>query len=440
MSLCRADDRSLHELAPGVYFRGAAQRMSAAHWQITNATLVSPDRVEKASGALVSDGRISRLLGPGEEEAGLLNINLHGLALSAAFINAHDSLLATYLPFNGAGRPYLNWLAFDNELKSSPLFKERMLLDVADLYALGAYRNLLNGATTVVDHIPAFVRAPFVERLPVSLLGDFGISHSICSYSLGWGEGPRREHERATRDNLPYITHIAEGTDPESRQSLARLEDFGALSDRTVLLQGIGLSETDLDRIALAGASLVWAPASNLHLYGRTLAAEKALDRGIAVLLGSDAAMYGSPGLLADLRAAAAYFQNTAGRALDGRMLLDMITREAARALRLDDRGSIAPGLRADLAAWRGKYPNDPYRSLVELEPHEIYLVVRDGMPVYGEESLERAFTSLGLLFDRITVRGTRKIVLKGLKEVLERAEKTLGRRPEFSFLPADSW
>lgn len=412
--------------------------MASQRWQITNGTLVEYDGIRRASGFVFGDGRLEKLLPPGEEESGLLSINLHGLFVFPGWINGHDSLLASYRAFKGERAPYLNWLAWDTELKSSALFKERMFLSVEDLYALGAYRNLISGVTTVVDHIPAFVRKPFIGKLPVDLLADYGISHSICSYDLGWGEGPRREYERAAKQNLAYITHIAEGFDPESRQSLSRLDDAGALGDRSVLVHGLSLSEDDLQRIASAGATLVWCPGANLHIYGKTAPIERALQLGVNVVLGSDAAMYGSPNLLADIRAAFAYLQKHSSTEVDPAQILAMVTHNAARAFRLSDRGSLRAGARADLVILRGKNPGDPLGSLVSAEPEEIFLVVRSGVPVYGDESLERAFTEQGLVFDRIVVRGHRKLVARGLLSLLERVEKTLGQSASFPFLPVE--
>lgn len=259
----------------------------AIDWQITNATVILPGDLRKTAGVVLADGRVRRRLGPAEADPDLLNLNLHGLFLFPGLINGHDSLLASYHPLD-VKTPYTNWLAYDNELKSSAIFRERMLVDIRELYWLGAYRNLMSGATTVVDHIPHFVRRPFQNEMPVYLLEDFGISHSICSYSLEWGEGVRAEYERAAELDLPYIIHIAEGFDPESKKSLRRLEESGGLGEHTVLVHGLSLSGADLDRIAAAGASLVWCPTSTRRLYDARPPIREALERGINLVLGTD--------------------------------------------------------------------------------------------------------------------------------------------------------
>ncbi len=404
-------------------------------WQITNATIVSgdpADEVRRTSGLRVQGRHIEAVMDAGEELDDLLTLNLHGLAVFPGLINSHDSLLATYHAYTPEDRPCLNWLAFDNQLKASALFKERMLLGSADLYLLGAYRNLVAGTTAVVDHIPHFVRRPLTEQTPIALLDDFGISHSICSYSLGWGDGARREYERAAENDLPYIVHIAEGFDAESAGSLAQLDAEGGLGEHTVLVHGLALSDQDLNRIAEVGASLVWCPVSNLKIYDRTMPVRKALERGINVCLGSDAAMYGSANLLADLAAAAQHLEQHGG--FDGAQLSAMVSTNPARAFRWKDRGHLRQGGLADFFVLRGKDPVDPHRSLTHAELSEVYLVVRNGRPVYGDESLEKVFTEAGVIFDRLSIGGQSKIMEAGLKKLLESIRSVTGRSDDFHF------
>ncbi|MEQ9364856.1 MAG: amidohydrolase family protein, partial [Leptospirales bacterium] len=244
---------------------------------------------------------------------------------------------------------------------------------------------------------------------------------------------PRAEYEKAAAANLPYITHIAEGFDPESKTSLKRLEKEGALGEHSVLVHGLSLSLQDLDLIARRGASLVWCPVSNQALYEATLPIAEALKRDINVCLGSDAAMFGSTNLLADLKVAG---ETVAAAGFGLETVLDMVSKNAARALRLNATGALADGMAADFVVLKGKYPRDPHRSLIEANLSEIYLVVRDGEPLYGEELFEKVFTEMGLLFDRISVGGSRKIITTGTKKLLESIRAAVGRSDDFYFLP----
>jgi len=410
--------------------------MNTPDWQITNTTLMLPDSVRKLSGCIISNGMTNRILESTESEDNMITLNLHGFHMFPGLINGHDTLMATYHDFPGKNKPYLNWLAFDNELKASDLFKERMLLDIEQLYMLGAYRNILGGTTTVVDHIPQFVRNPFQKKLPVHLLENFGISHSICSYSLNWGDGIRKEYEQSVNNNLPYITHIAEGFDPESKNSLKRLSEYNALSEHTVLVHGLGLSDEDFELMAESGSHMVWCPSSNQYLYDNTARIKEILDRDINVCLGTDFAMTGSINILEELKYARKYYQEQYNEPLSNQVLYNMVTRNPSRALRIPERGRISSGNPADFLVLKVKYPDDPYRSLIEAEMHEIYLITENGIPVFGETGLEIIFNELDIAFENIIINGTHKLIIKGLKELLENIWAATSNYDEFKFLP----
>jgi len=398
-----------------------------ATWQITNGRLFLPEGERKLSGLVISGGRIDEVIGPDETRTDLITLNLHGLCVYPGLINSHDSLFATYTAVKGENWPHLNWLSFDVDLKRSPLFRERMLLDPATLYELGAWKNLSSGATSVVDHIPAFVRSPFLGHLSVSLLPDFGISHSICSYSLGWGDGMQEEHARARDNGLPYITHIAEGFDPESQLSLRVLDRAGCLSEFTVLVHGVSLTQDDLDRVAETGASFVWCPSANLAVYNKTVQIAQFLERGIPVCLGTDAAVTGSTGLIQEIDTARRVFREQTGEELSGEQILDMTATSPGKAFRWENKGTLRPESDADLLILD--------KPLEEAGLADIHLVVVGGSPAYGSADLEPLFVSLGVEIERITVAGREKIVQKGVKKLRETVQKATGR-DSFAFIP----
>lgn len=397
-------------------------------WQITNAEVFQGDGFIPMAGLHFEGNRIAEVLQDGDERDEILSLNLHGLAVLPALINGHDSLLASYLPYRGRGFPHMNWLSWDNEVKSSQEFQDRMLLDVEDLYRIGAYRNLMHGSTLVVDHIPEFVRKPFQDRLPVSLLPDFGIAHSVSSYSLSWGEGISREYQRARKSGLPFIVHIAEGFDPESRNSLRVLDEYGALGPETVLVHGLSLSESDLDRIAESGATLVWCPVSNEFLYDQTLPLQAVLERRIPFCLGTDTSMAGGRGMIDNLHMAA--------RMLDHPELLpEILFSNPARIFRQEDRGELEQGKRADVLVVQSRN-RDIQTVLRDLTPEKVFLVVREGVPVYGEETLEPIFRHCNVNFDRIQVGSSRKLIVEGISGLIDSIAAVAGRDRVSEILP----
>lgn len=401
-----------------------------ARWQITNASLFNGEfDFESASGVLIDGGKIDSVIREDSVQDDIATVNLHGLALFPGFINSHDSLLATYHPVQGKNFPHLNWLSWDNEVKASQEFRDRMLLDPETLYRLGAYKNIISGVTTVVDHIPEFVRKPFEKELPVNLLTDYGIAHSVCSYALNWGEGIEKEHKKAVQKKLPFILHIAEGFDDESRQSLERLHESGALSSATVLVHGLSLSETDLDLISEAGASIVWCPVSNEFLYENTLPVAGILERGIPLSIGTDSAMAGGGLFIDNLNSARQQIENAG---FDSSPVWSMGTSIPAYMFKMKKKGTLSRGADADLVIL-SKYPANLAGEPAGLE--DIYLVVRNGLPVYGDVALESVFDELKVKFDRVSVGGSRKLVQSGLIALLDSVYSMTGA-DEYSFLP----
>ena len=408
-------------------------------WQISNASLVYGDQVEKAKGLHIKNGRILKHLNISEVNPNLANLNLNGLFVFPSFINSHDNLLASYHVFQGDHHPYKNWLAWDNALKASEIFRQRMFLEPAELYQLGSYRNILSGVGLVVDHIPHHVRRPFQDQLLVRLLTDFGISHSLCSYALKWGQGVRPEYEYAKEHDLPYIIHIAEGFDEESQRALLRLKQAGALGSHTVLVHGLSLSLRDLDLIAEAEAHLVWCPVSTWHIYQKMAPIQEAIERGINICLGSDAAMYGSENLMHDIRLAPEYYQKKYQEKLNPRLLLQMLTINPQKAFRLPDYGFFKSASSADLVILKGKYPQDPFASLQEICLEDIYLLVLQGEPVYGHADLESIFMSCGVIFERFEMKGKKQIIKKHpgsqLQSMLILQERLKGQN-SLAFMP----
>ncbi len=393
----------------------------------------------KNGGLYIKNGKIERITQLESEVAKLLSIDLHGLLLFPGLINGHDSLLASYQAFQGLNYPYSNWLAWDNELKASSLFRQRMMLSPADLYQLGAYRNTICAATTVVDHIPHHVRRPYQGHLLPRLLPDFGIAHSACSYSLDWGKGISQEYEYAAQNDLPFILHIAEGFDEESRYSLKRLDELGALGKETVLVHGLSLNENDLDLIAKRGAHLVWCPESNMSIYGLTAPIEKMLERGINICLGSDSAMTGSSNLFSTIQAARSCYLQRNEEELSPQQIWAMLTSNAALAFRIADRGRLAEGAKADFFVLRGKMPQDPLLSLCEADIEQLVLVVCEGIPLYAEESLEKIFTNLKIAYDRVKIKGAVKFFRQHASEIGEgicKLMKRAGNSGSLHFLP----
>src|SRR5262245_19750295 len=97
-------------------------------WELINGTIVNADKVTRA-GSIAIDGdkiqKVSQAAKISSQAPKGVQIDLNGLVVFPGLINCHDHLLGTYVPRVGARKPYLNWLIWDNDLKSSPIYAER---------------------------------------------------------------------------------------------------------------------------------------------------------------------------------------------------------------------------------------------------------------------------------------------------------------------------
>lgn len=406
-------------------------------WELYNATIVTEKEPILRGSITIDKDRILRS-GPGSP-AEEIRLNLHGMVAYPGFINAHDHLLSTYLPKIGRKAPYLNWLSWDNDLKASVVFAERQQLDPEQLYFLGAYRNLLSGVTAIQDHIPEFVNESFRDNLPVRLIYPYSICHSICNYSLGWGEGIKAEYQRAEANNIPFVTHIAEGFDSESKEALDLLEKQGGLGENTVLVSGVSLSENQLEKIAKKKVHLVWIPSSNQFLFQKTLNVKAAKEMGINISLGTDTVLSGSLHLLEEMRFARQIYEETFRESLAPEEIFKMVSVNPAQAFRrIQDLGSIKAGKKADLVVLEKNDP-DPFENLLSASLESVRLVVIDGLPVYGDENLSPVFDSLGVPYESVKIGDREKIVAGSPKSLLRSIHKSIGYKKDLAFLPISS-
>lgn len=404
-------------------------------WEIANTKIVYEDHVGFGSIKIHQD-----TIQPSERELGKNApiLELQDAIVYPALINSHDHLIGTYSPpvFNRA--PYFSWLSWDNELKSSIVFSERQMLDPMDLYLLGAYKNIFGGSTTVVDHIPHFLGSAYRGKVPIRVLSDYTLSHSIGSYSLGWGDGPAIEYKKAAEKKIPYITHIGEGLDEESKNSLTLLEKLGALGEFTVLVHGIPFGPKEVLMIKNNKAGMVWCPTSNHNLFREQPPIDLFLDAGINVSIGTDLALAGTSNLLDELKKARKYFFDKYNKELSYQILFNMATANAAKLFRIGNvLGSIAPNKKADLLILLEK-TKDPYQNLVEASWEDIIVLTKDGIPLLLDEKLEDFSMEFGIKMEKIQSKsGVKKLIYPGFHNLLNRIYSILGYKKDLAFFPS---
>jgi cytosine/adenosine deaminase-related metal-dependent hydrolase len=305
------------------------------------------------------DRRILTLGGQPEPTDTFLDAS--GMAVYPGLINAHDHLEMNHYPRTKFQARYPDAHAWGEDfllhLDDEP-FKTLRALPLTARCHTGGTKNRVSGVTTVAHHNP--YHPPLRQRtFPVAVRHPYAWAHSLHF------EGDPR---RTFRQGMPWMIHLAEGTNARAAGELRHLDQLGLLRSNTVLIHGVGLSKPDQARVIEAGSGLVWCPSSNLFLLGETAQIET-FRQAHRLAIGSDSCLTADGTLLDELRAAYATGQVTP---LD---IFRAVTVDAARLLMLTDRGRLAAGLRADF--FLAPAQDDPFAALIALTPEQITFIQR---------------------------------------------------------------
>jgi aminodeoxyfutalosine deaminase len=231
-------------------------------------------------------------------------------------------------------------------------------------------------------------------RLGVSPHAPYSVSGPLFQAVAAWAETER----------LPLAVHVAEspaetqfvqaGAGPFAQAWLARgialpasrgrtpvewLDKHGVLTERTLCIHAVQITSQDVDRLADSGAAVAHCPLSN-QAHGHGAAPLQAfLAAGVRVGLGTDSVV--SVGRL-DLLAEARLAQKRAGLTAD--QAVELCTLRSARALGLDDTGSLRPGKWADCTVIRlPPGEGTPSDRLLASSPDHVLLTCVAGREVY---------------------------------------------------------
>lgn len=335
-------------------------------------------------------------------------VDLRDHLVFPALINAHDHLQINAVPPLEHEQPFANSYAWIDAFQAhflDPAVNDALRIPKELRLRHGALKNLLAGTTCVAHHDPWH---PVLDSpgFPVALVREFG-----WSYALG---GPDYGPEvlasfAATPATRPWMIHLAEGSDAVARAELGELDRLGCLAANSVLIHGVGLTDTDIDRVIACDASVVWCPASNLALLGCTLRPDRLAAAG-RLALGSDSRVSGARDLLDELRGVAVRGE------LPVREALALATTAAARILRLPDRGALHAGAIADLLIVEDR-GGDPAASLVGLRRAELRAVVRDGLPRIADPDFAGWFAAADIETVSVLLDGRPKLLAASLAD-----------------------
>jgi 5-methylthioadenosine/S-adenosylhomocysteine deaminase len=406
-------------------------------YSLRGLTLVTSAKVLPGRALKIENRRIHSLGDTAKHEVRFAE----GLFCYPALLNAHDHMRGNYLPRIGPtnGAYYLNWSYWENDLRASAIvLEERANIAVEQMYQLSSYKNLFSGVATVSDHFPHEFNEPFIPGLPIRVLRDYTLAHECSSFDLKWGDGIQIEHRRAVERDHPFITHLEEGFDPETQDGVGILARLGCLDEHDLLIHCIGFSDEDIRRVAAAGASVAWCPASNLFMFNVTCKVRKLLAEGVNVSIGTDSTHTGSVNLLEEMRLARATYRRMYGEDLEPRQIAAMVTANPARAFRLQERtGSIAEGKLADLLVLRPRV-SDPYEALLEAQIEDIELLLLEGTPLLGAVEHEELFALRECSYTKVRVHGRAMCVKGDPAGLLAEVRRAVGFKKVLDYLPLD--
>ena len=370
---------------------------------LENALVVHHDHVTKE--ALAFDG--GRIVSA--PPSGAPRINLRDHLIFPGLINAHDHLQLNGIQPLPHDRLFANSYEWSDAIaawRTRPGVAASVAIPASVRHWQGALKNLLSGATTVAHHDPLHAICDDAD-FPVGVLRNSGWSHSLGLGATTRGHAGRYGPEprisfAATSPDHPWIIHLAEGIDGVATAELGELEAMGCLGSNTVLVHGVALTCDAVDRVIARDAAVIWCPASNIAMFGRTLDPRRLFEAG-RLALGSDSRLTGSRDLLDELRVAAEKSD------LQPNELLRLVTADASRVLRIGDRGRLEGGAQADCVIIRAG--SDPYVGLLSTRRADIRAVVRGGVPLVADPDFAEWFAACGVPTVEIRLDGKAKLL-----------------------------
>jgi len=200
------------------------------------------------------------------------------------------------------------------------------------------------------------------------------------------------------RSDDVFSAHVAEGVDQVAHNEFLCVsgQDRGTMhltSAKTSFVHLIAVRPPDAQLLKDSMTSVIWSPRSNISLYGATAPVTLFDTVGISdIALSTDWTRSGSMNLLRELQCADYYNANHLNNYFADSQLWSMVTSGAASTLDVGDQiGSLAPGLLGDVAIYDGRDRANAYRAVIDAQPEDALLVLRGGVPLYGETEVVNA-------------------------------------------------
>jgi len=388
---------------------------------VLRGTILTPDSIYVGGDVVVgTDGKIACVgcdCASAPAAIGATVVTCPQGVISPGLINAHDHITFTQnQPLNDPNYRYDHRHDWRRGTDDGPRLTVPGGATTAQVQ-YGELRQLIAGTTSVAGSgsAPGFLRnldrSNATEGLPTRRitydtfpLGDSSGIQLVdsCAY-------PSRPNISVLNDDC-FLPHVAEGIGHSARNEFLCLssDENGGLDvtePNAAFIHGIALTAVDGRELALNGTSVIWSPRTNILLYGNTAPVTMFHNQGVLLGLGTDWTATGSVHMGRELVCAQYLNETHFGGFFSTHDLWLMATRNNARALGIDDLiGSLRPGLFADVAVFDGRDHDDPYTAIFEAGQMGVSLVLRGGLPIYGDAALINAIPRGGDACDTLNV------------------------------------
>ncbi len=283
------------------------------------------------------------------------HIHADGCMALPGFINSHDHLDFNNYPQLG-NPPYGNYREWGSDIHKncSQEIEKVSRIPLPLRMQWGLYKNLLAGFTTVVNHGDRLqVTDDFIEVIQPG--GNF--------HSVGFQKNWKRKLLYPFAGREPVVIHIGEGTDAVACEEIDELIRWNIFRRPITGVHGVAMNL----RQARAFKALIWCPASNDFMFGKTADVQK-ISQEIPILFGSDSTLTSAWDISSHLRLAAQVLPDTE--------LIHALGSAAAEQWQLYGKGNIVKGAAADLLLVKTGTEEFSFRSFKQ---EDIMLVMREG-------------------------------------------------------------
>jgi 5-methylthioadenosine/S-adenosylhomocysteine deaminase len=374
------------------------------HKYVLKGTIVTPDQVIEDGAVLIVGEKIRAVGHDVSVPAGAKVVETGGIILPG-FIDLHNHLTWNVFP------RWRTYKEFSNryEWQQLPMYGIALNTPHAQLPQLGCAMNryaevkaISEGETSVVGSLAKDNKC--IEGLARNLdfysgfyqageLGKEKLKYDVFPLRLDAPSVSKINEALDKTELTAFIVHLAEGkpTDAGSVGEFSGLMARGFLRPGVSIIHGVALGQNEFHLMAQKNVGLIWAPRSNLELYGATADVAAALKEQVKIALSPDWSPTGSQGMLEELVFANTWNAGQAAPPFSKKELVRMATEYPAQLAGLSEKiGTLKAGWYADIVVLRKKRA-DAYDSIVHSHPEDVALVVINGDPVYGKPEFMKA-------------------------------------------------